>query len=295
MRTWTKTGMVAGGVAVALAVASPAFAAGTTWQVDPSPQPAGSTTTGLSGVFAASSTEAFAVGQTRTAASGDGFGALIEEWNGTSWSVVPGVSTSPSDSSLGGVSGSGPDDVWAVGSQPGGSLFEHWNGTSWSEVAAPSNQPTGSVGVVSADSPDDAWAGGAAEKVNDPHDAGDTALLEHWNGTAWSVVPGAVDTTGTPLSSGIAQVSADSPTDAWALATMQKGRGSQAVVEHWNGTSWSVVSTPVSTITAISALSPDDVWAVAQKGVILNWNGTQWTEVANPASGGDENFAAVDA
>ena len=147
---------VAGGAAAALIAASPALAAGT-WQVDSSPNPAGSTFSQLNSTFAASHTQAWAVGQTRVAASGDGFETLIEEWNGSTWSVVPGAPASVSASSLNGVSGTGPSDIWAVGQNAGTSFIEHWNGKSWSHVASPASEPPdGQLNTVSADSPTDA-------------------------------------------------------------------------------------------------------------------------------------------
>ena len=127
---------VAGGAAAALIAASPALAAGTSWQVDSSPNPAGSTFSQLNASFAASHTQAWAVGQTRVAASGDGFETLIEEWNGSTWSVVPGAPASACASSLNGVSGTGPSDIWAVGQNAGATFIEQWNGQSWTQVAS---------------------------------------------------------------------------------------------------------------------------------------------------------------
>ena len=196
---------VAGGAAAALIAASPALAAGT-WQVDSSPNPTGSTFSQLNSSFAASHTQAWAVGQTRVAASGNGFETLIEEWNGSTWSVVPGAPASASASSLNGVSGTGPSDIWAVGQNAGASLLEHWNGQSWSHVASPAGEPPdGQLNAVSADSPTDAWAGGSAMNVNN---SGVTPLIEHWNGTQWSVSPGAINTGGRILS-----IAAISPAD----------------------------------------------------------------------------------
>jgi len=261
---------VAGGAAAALIAASPALAAGT-WQVDSSPNPAGSTFSELNAVFAASHTEAFAVGQTRVAASGDGFETLIEEWNGSTWSVVPGAPASVSASSLNGVSGTGPGDIWAVGQNSGTSFIEHWNGQSWSQVASPAS---GGLNAVSADSPTDAWAGGSAIKVSD---SGVTPLIEHWNGTQWSVTPfPKFDTT---EAVNIISIAAISPADAWAVTEVNKAN--PAVVEHWNGSKWSTVSVPFS-VNALSAASANDVWAVGGDGHILHWNGTQWSQVANP-------------
>jgi hypothetical protein len=266
---------VAGGAAAALIAASPALAAGT-WQVDSSPNPAGSTASQLNATFAASHTQAWAVGQTRVAASGDGFETLIEEWNGSTWSVVPGAPASASASSLNGVSGTGPSDIWAVGQNASTSFIEHWNGQSWSHVASPASEPPdGQLNAVSADSPTDAWAGGSSAMiVNDP-----TPLIEHWNGTQWSVSPGAIS------GGEILSIAAISPTDVWALAAV--GKGNPAVIEHWNGTQWSIVSLPVSgTLHGLSAVSANDVWAVGNDGLILNWDGTQWNQVANPAGQG---------
>src|ERR1700683_2994039 len=266
---------VAGGAAAALIAASPALAAGT-WQVDSSPNPAGSTFSQLNSSFAASHTQAWAVGQTRVAASGDGFEAFIEEWNGSTWSVVPGAPASVSASSLNGVSGSGPSDIWAVGQNAGTSFIEHWNGQSWSHVASPASEPPdGQVNAGSADSPTDAWAGGSSTNANDSV----VPLIEHWNGTQWSVSPNAIGA-GNGRSQ-ILSIAAISPADVWALASAGK---SPSVIEHWNGTQWSIVSLPVSgNLESLSAVSANDVWAVGNNGVILNWNGTQWSQVANPA------------
>jgi hypothetical protein len=266
---------VAGGAAAALVAASPALAAGT-WQVDSSPNPAGSTFSQLNATFAASHTQAWAVGQTRVSASGDGFETLIEEWNGSTWSVVPGAPASASASSLNGVSGSGPSDIWAVGQNSSTSFIEHWNGQSWSHVASPAGEPPdGQLNAVSADSPTDAWAGGSAMNANDQV----APLIEHWNGTQWSVSPGAIS------SGEILSIAAISPADVWALAAV--GKGNPAVIEHWNGSQWSIVSLPVSgTLHGLSAVSANDVWAVGNDGLILNWNGTQWSQVANPAGQG---------
>jgi hypothetical protein len=273
-----RAGMIlAGGVAIALVAATPALAAGT-WQVDSSPNPAGTNGAQLNAVYTASRTEAWAVGQAQVTG---GETALIEEWNGSSWSIVPGAPASATASSLNGVSGTGPDDVWAVGDGPDGSFIEHWNGQAWSQVASPANEPaTAQLYAVSADGPTDAWAGGSS--LSGP-------LLEHWNGTQWSIVPGAIG--GTP--GRVLAVAAISPTDIWAAAAV--GKHNPPSIENWNGSQWSTVSLPTGeTLHGLSAVSADDVWAVGNDGVILNWNGTQWSQVANP-SGGTENLAAVDA
>jgi hypothetical protein len=86
-------------------------------------------------------------------------------------------------------------------------------------------------------------------------------------------------------------VTAISPTDAWAVG----GDGSQ-LIEHFNGTSWSVVASPVSgdgTLESISAANADDIFAVGSVGEehpnasTLQFNGTTWNAVANGPTGHD--------
>src|SRR5262249_48605353 len=106
----------------------------------------------------------------------------------------------------------------------------------------------------------DAWAVG--EFANGS--AGQT-LVEHWDGTSWSVVSSPnVGSTSNFLDA----VSADSPTDVWAVGAFASGPGaSQTLIEHWDGTSWSVVPSfsPGSSFNflyGVAAVSSTNVWAV---------------------------------
>ena len=101
-------------------------------------------------------------------------------------------------------------------------------------------------------------------------------------------------------------VSADSATDAWAVGyyTNPTTRATETVALHWNGTSWSRVSSPnpggttsandFSTLNGVSANSATDAWAVgaylnpttgALDTLVLHWNGTSWSKVASPSPG----------
>ena len=114
-------------------------------------------------------------------------------------------------------------------------------------------------------------------------------LIEHWNGTSWSVVSSPKVANGAFLSS----VTAVSLTDVWAVG----GNNNFEVnlVEHWNGTSWSIISSPAfngatDILYSISADSGNDVWAVGYNfGVgtsILHFNGTSWSRMATAAKAG---------
>ena len=140
---------------------------------------------------AADSSHAFAVGS-RQVKSGRNR-TLVEQFDGTGWSVVPSPNRGPGASFLNGVTAIAPNDAWAVGTHDLAStaqapLVEHWNGTSWSVVPSPyfhhSIQTT--LGDVSAVSANDVWAVGSyfSERRR-----GYVPLTEHWDGTAWSIVP----------------------------------------------------------------------------------------------------------
>jgi len=280
---------------IAVLAATPALAA-TTWNVDTVPQPTGADFTSFGGAFVASSKEAFAVGSQRQSNSSN-FTQLIEEFNGGSFSIVNGATIpGASGSSLNSAGGSGPNDVWAVGSQSGGSngaLIEHFNGTSFSNVTSPTVSG-GDLVSVSADSPTDAWTVGG-QVITEPHNTLDAPLAEHWNGSSFSVVSTPITPVGPSQRDELVSVVAISPTDAWAIILMAQGREQSSEFEQWNGSTWTAVANPAGGIlNGLSATGPNDVWAVGNNGLIEHFNGTSWSQVSNPAGSG-ENLASVSA
>lgn len=212
---------------------------GTSWSVVSSPTPAGTAGNYLTGVVALSSTDAWAVGYTGIADT------LIEHWDGSQWSVVPSPNPSQGANLLFAVTATSVTDVWAVGTYANAAsdeepLIEHWDGTSWNVVSAPvpAGNPIGPnmLEAVSAASSTDIWAVG---RYDIP---GEYTLIEHWNGSAWSVVPNPSPGTGTDGVdlSGVAAISAS---NAWAVGSLShEAGGIVPILEHWNGTSWSLVS-----------------------------------------------------
>ncbi len=92
-------------------------------------------------------------------------------------------------------------------------------------------------------------------------------------------------------------VDAVSPTDAWAVGEVELDGHQATLVEHWDGTAWQQVASPSpgamfgSSLTGVTAVSADDVWAVGSYGavstglrtLILHWNGTIWSKVPSPS------------
>lgn len=240
-------------------------------------------------------------------------------WHDGRWTTVPlPVSPDPANASKAGtpalnaVASVTPNDAWAIGgSHYGlswiGALTEHWDGDRWSTVANPASAGPGAVlNAISVASADDIWAAGLQQQ-------GDTGvhvpLIEHWDGTAWSVTP--VPTGNSP--SHLLAVSADSAGDAWAVgAQTMPGTAKTGVilVEHWDGISWHAVTglpdLGNAELTQVYASGPNDVWATVAAirsdthlGVdnFLHWDGTSWTVVPAPGPhefGVDYEYAGID-
>lgn len=250
----------------------------------------------VQGVSGASANDAWAVGSFWT---GSRTSTLAQHWDGSHWTKV--ASPSPgTHASLTGVSMVSADDAWAVGTwgtddpDVNKTLAVHWDGTSWATVPTPSprNQYAALL-AVSGVSATDVWAVGVHYGY---HDADTTSLIEHWDGSTWSVVPG-------PGSdSNLFAVSARSATDVWAAGRLH---GSTLVV-HWDGSAWTQVPTPSpgtgADLRGISAVSVDDVWAVGlafvgdkTQTLVEHWDGSSWTQVAAPSPGPEASLVGVSA
>jgi hypothetical protein len=117
---------------------------GTSWAVVPMQQP-GTNTPTIAAVTAISATDAWAVGEDIGTTSAPGGSTLIEQWNGSTWSIVPSP-TPGADPGLLGVAARGASDVYAVGNNlpsiNGGTvqgLILRWNGSTWSQDTDPTD------------------------------------------------------------------------------------------------------------------------------------------------------------
>jgi hypothetical protein len=241
---------------------------GTSWSQVPSANSSALTDNQLFSVQAVSATDAWAVG---TYANDEGiFETLIERWNGTNWSIVPSPNVGTGDNVLFDLAVVSANDIWAVGSNINAAfsgsraLSLHWNGTSWTVVPNPAvGSNSSNFNAVDAVSANDVWAVGFFSSIR----GGVRALIEHWDGTAWNVVPaGHLDSNYNELYA----IDAASANDIWAVGAYQSSSGyyGEALTEHWNGTAWTVVSTPnvpgsfQDALFGVVAVAANDAWAV---------------------------------
>lgn len=226
---------------------------------------------------------------------------LIEHWNGATWSIAPSPSF-PNYATLIEAADVSRNDVWAVGffkatNNKMHSLAEHWNGTSWTRVPTPVVPSADNfLFDVAVESPNSIWAVGyTVDSSGHSH-----ALTEHWNGSAWSIVPSANGRADTILNG----VAAPSPNDVWATGTFATSDGViHTLAEHWNGTSWAIVATPdvnniANFLSYLSSSGPSDVWSVGAYAtsdnlvhtLVEHFNGTSWSIVPSPLSSSTINW-----
>ena len=238
---------------------------GTAWSVSPGFPAALSPLGGASaaGVADISPGDAYAIGNSAATAVGS-----LAHWNGTAWSPVtlPLPAGANSNTTLNAISAHGAGDVWIVGTfldSANGrneTFSEHFNGTAWRvvrmpPVKSPNRNAFFQFNAVKANSPSDVWAVGDRGVIDVP--SSQKTLIEHFNGTAWSIVPspspGSID-----VLSGVTTSNASN--NVWAVgADVPAGNpAGQTLTLNWNGTAWNVVASP-------NTGSTDEVGAVATK------------------------------
>lgn len=177
-------------------------------------------------------------------------------------------------------------------------LIEHWNGTQWSVVASPdTTSPVNQLFGIAALSASDIWAVGTSQASNNIQHT----LIEHWNGTKWSIVaspnPG-------PSNNSLRSIAVVSSTSAWVVGSYINAQGiTETLTEHWNGTKWSVVTSPnpgssTNSFYSVARIAgTNQLWAVGTysngnggQTLTERWNGTQWKVVVSPTMQANANF-----
>jgi hypothetical protein len=213
------------------------------WTVFPSANP-GAGDNVLNGVTCLSSTNCLAVGS--TSPYGDAPQALIEQWDGATWTAVATPDTGEQYSVLNGVACSEPTDCVAVGFDGSGAtegalgiqqlLIERWNGTNWS--VQQSGNPFGdSMSVLE-----------GVSCTNNPqvlcsavgYQASDGAartLTETFADGVWSVTTSPNADDGNNVLFGVSCFSA---TKCAAVGYSDGSRLAQTLALDWDGTTWSI-------------------------------------------------------
>ena len=222
------------------------------------------------------------------------------------WQEVPSpnvAGATPLRNELLGVAAIVEGGSWAVGwsQDPDGppyvrrTLALRWNGdtgTPWEIVptVSPAGDTHSVLYSVHGTAADDVWAVGSTHDGTLPS----RTLIEHWDGSSWSIVPS--PSPDTQLNE-LRAVVALSATEAWAVG-FRGGTHSETPLEslilRWDGVTWAQVPSPnvpqgANQLSAIHALPSGEAWAVGSAGggpLALRWNGSAWTVVPVRGHGG---------
>jgi hypothetical protein len=221
---------------------------GTKWSVQPAPDST-FTVCGvnkanclyvLDGVTALSASNSWAVGSQTCEDLTCSVFPLIEHWNGTSWKNRTPI-RGPSGF-LTGVTAADSSHVWASGSTLSNeAMIERWTGSRWRVPTIPTPGSASELDAISAISTSDVWAVGDYTPTNTG--IAQTLVL-HWNGSSWRRVPS--PNTGDAFAiNQLVGVKAVSARGVWAVGSYgDDGAVKRTLVEHYNGTSWTVSSSP---------------------------------------------------
>ncbi|WLW53491.1 hypothetical protein [Streptomyces sp. YU58] len=206
------------------AQAQPQAAAG--WQAVPPP-----TTAGLSSYVPFDASSAVARSSVQTSVT-----CLPCEYEHTLWTrragTWRGLPLPPNDASTDVLTGTAPDDVWALGRSVRGHFDQyHWNGSSWTDRSIPKFEVLAARSVARGE----VWAvGNYREGVGDTRGA-----VARWNGSAWTLTK-----LGTPGHwTNLKAVHVGSANDVWAVGSTGDDT-SRPYAAHYDGTSWREVALP---------------------------------------------------
>lgn len=221
---------------------------------------------------------------------------LVEGDDGSGWTTQP--TFNPrffTGDVLNDISCGSPTSCVAVGwvGEEGPALIEQYDGAMWSLTG--DQNPRGALTSLlwGVSCPRRQWCM-AVGNQNGNSGRMPVVLTEVWNGRSWTQLPGAV-----PTGAEVVQffgVSCTSPSDCMAVGNDGFSGGVQdAVAEHWDGTSWSVVPTPslgtgsLPTLFDVScsgrdclALGTDYAVSLGTGQIAEFYNGSSWS-VVRPA------------
>ena len=268
------------------------------------PAPSGALSSKLRSISCTSTTACTAVGYYRNEKAE--YKPLAERWNGTSWSIQTAPGTGYGFYTMMNVSCASSTSCMAVGRETS-AHSEYWNGTEWSVKTVPS--PGGSEPIlegVSCTSSSACMAVGYYAEGSVYY----KGFSEKWNGSSWTLQATAIpaESEGGNELFGVSCQSASScfavggrfNKDTEPFSGYHAPAEERTLSEYWNGTSWSVQTTPnpeknlFDAFGSISCTSSTACTAVGTTGASSSpwegesstlgerYNGTSWSLQTTP-------------
>ena len=224
---------------------------------------------------------------------------FIQMWNGTKWSVVSSPNVSAQNNRLFSVSCASTSFCMAVGfytgnAQASQTLVEQWNGSTWSVVTSPDTSSTDDDILYSVSCPTPSFCAAAGNW--DTGTSVTQTLIENWSAGQWQIR--ATPNVGSQQYNWLRGVSCSAAASCMATGMVNTTAGLQTLVLNWNGTSWSLISSPnngstgsllvgVSCVTSSFCVAVGDYEQTSgnEQTLIETWNGTAWGIASSPNVG----------
>jgi hypothetical protein len=227
---------------------------------------------------------------------------LIETRSGGSWVHVPSPNAGNDASILIGVSCLSTTSCVAAGlyyhdDKTERTLTEHWNGSHWTRIASPNVgiRDNEFIGVSCATTHSCMAVGYYFNSSNITR-----TLVEHWNGSSWTLSSSADVGTNHNYLEAVDCVSSTWCTAVGGYDTSQNV--DRTLVEAWHGHGWSHVASPnvgarnndlyglaCTSTTACTAAGLYRNSSNVQQTLIEHWNGAAWSTVPSPNAGTSHN------
>jgi hypothetical protein len=241
----------------------------------------------IAAVAASSAVQAWAVD---LGASSAGIATMLR-WDGQAWRKSPApVAPGTADADLGLAAAPG-GRAWLITTEapgPVSAVIFGWNGTRWTSQSYPCPSYACNLYRVSARAGNDAWAVGNYVTGSGTG----SSLAVHWTGRGWQMTN--VPYVKNGFLTGVYPVS---KTDAWAVGGVFLS--SQALLYHWDGTSWhrvrppaGLTAPPLGELTGITGDPAGDLWIygfagfAGGQGRYMRYHNGHWTMITDQAIAG---------
>src|ERR1700686_5085762 len=230
---------------------------------------------GIVSAVACAGTTSWAVGGYQAYIASQHGPAFLEGKTGNGWFIT----NDPSPllvNSLNAVTCVDAGDCWAVGdATPDRTLIEHYSNGGWTYEPSPALPPEATLNGVACTSLTDCWAVGG----DGPSGAAGHTLVEHYDGTAWTV-DATLAAVGT--NNNLSGVTCVSAVECWAVGWQGNPIGSitSPALASLHGDAWAGVSSPnplagswgVNFLKGVSCDSNGVCWAVGQSTGVEGYN-----------------------
>jgi hypothetical protein len=281
---------------------------GSGWTLQTTPNPSGENDASLTAVACVAAATCESVGHFE--GNAPRWLTVAERQSGSAWSLQPTPNaTGAASSTLSAVTCFSGSSCLAIGNYfaaDGAQLpfAERWNGTVWTPVPMPFPDGARQIFLPGMSCASSTWC--MAVGSSWVPWLGLNAFVEHWDGASWSIASAPVPTDN--FGSMLTGISCSAANACMAVGSYQADWAPLALVERWDGSSWSLATTPNPSnpqgivLSDVSCTAISACMAVGSKPAVSSdsptlaarWDGATWTILSTPAMAGAAGGSELD-